>query len=523
MTNELNNLVEAIDQTYRAEHLKVIFQAHIKLFYQTNSQFILDQDEDEFFEDAFSTVVVKKKYPKWAYTHILAFLFYKEELFKRFRKSLPETLTMLLDYFVWNKPLRDDAVKTELNCDVISNSNKYREELNKQAFLLYFSEEYSGRYWVSDRSYYYWIGLSSAIKVHLQQFYDKPDDYFVNPVDTIEATGFIYKGQETIFDELPRLQLYISKGSLSTTQSGIVQANSIKKMKRVAKVREFFDERDKVLSHLRTGLLAGMLKQLNNLETSQPLAVLKALITAFEIGGLDTWQVCLPHLKGVARLDNYRIENHDPFNYKLISQLAPGEWFSMENFLKSCAYRDLVFIGIASYGMHHLYINKYHDHYSDKEYVNFNNFRRFVTFPYIKSTIFMLAAFGLLDIAYNRPDVTEQGETYISGFDELKYFRINELGAYIFGKNDSYEIPETKEQARYIISEQALVITLDKEDHTKSYILDNFCTQLSPTRFKTCYSTFLKDCRTLNDIQAKINLFHDCVSAKPPKLWNDFF
>lgn len=91
--------------------------------------------------------------------------------------------------------------------------------------------------------------------------------------------------------------------------------------------------------------------------------------------------------------------------------------------------------------------------------------------------MFLLAAFGIVDIAYNYPKnerIQKKEREYLSVFDGLRYIRLTPLGAFLAGL---------------------------KKDHA--------------FRGETEHATQA-------DIEGKIRLFRKQVSAKPPRIWEKF-
>jgi hypothetical protein len=72
-----------------------------------------------------------------------------------------------------------------------------------------------------------------------------------------------------------------------------------------------------------------------------------------------------------------------------------------------------------------------------------------------------LGAIGALDLLYLHPEDADfpaeayyfDDETYYSRYDGLKYFRINSLGAYLFGQAGVYTPPQKESQAYYSVTE----------------------------------------------------------------------
>jgi hypothetical protein len=83
-------------------------------------------------------------------------------------------------------------------------------------------------------------------------------------------------------------------------------------------------------------------------------------------------------------------------------------------------------------------------------------------------------------------------------------------------------MPETKIDG-FTLSDSALIIKLDSAESPYSVSFSNFAEQLNPLSFKTDASIFLKNVRSLQDLNTKIALFKQMVPTGIPKNWQDFF
>jgi hypothetical protein len=139
--------------------------------------------------------------------------------------------------------------------------------------------------------------------------------------------------------------------------------------------------------------------------------------------------------------------------------------------------------------------------------------------------MFLLAAFGIVDIAFNYPKnahIQKKDREYLSVFDGLQYIRLTPLGAFIAGLAKDYAFKGDMESANLVLDDKRLLITLDGKDRLKAMVLGQFADKISENCYKVTSGSFLKSCDTQKDIEAKIGLFKKHVSAKPPRIWEDF-
>jgi hypothetical protein len=87
-----------------------------------------------------------------------------------------------------------------------------------------------------------------------------------------------------------------------------------------------------------------------------------------------------------------------------------------------------------------------------------------VTIRLLKGAMFLFAAFGLVDIAYDPPSNRELcgGEGgYLIPYDGLRYVRITPLGEYVIGKTAQCPVATGEETARIILDDQRLIMTIE--------------------------------------------------------------
>ncbi|MCP4403683.1 MAG: hypothetical protein GY801_41055, partial [bacterium] len=301
-------------------------------------------------------------------------------------------------------------------------------------------------------------------------------------------------------------------------------------------IREFYGKEDRDLEFLKTRLVIDFLQgRVLKLERD-PLALLRELFQKFFSTASDKKQKRLAdflyHLKGGGyyEYDYAKRETHVKSSLlTLLKALTPSKWYSLDGLLKYGFYRDLYLYVIQPdrYGSE-LYFSKSHGGaYGgyERTYVRRENYTQVVTAPFLKTTFFLFAAFGLLDLAYNlpeNPEIQERNKAYLSPFDGLRYVRLTPLGAYAIGLQKSYKATVHEESANVALDDKRLILTLEGQDPLKQMVLEKMADKISNTCYKVNYQSFLKECATRKDIKQKIEMFRDLVSETPPPVWQDF-
>lgn len=139
--------------------------------------------------------------------------------------------------------------------------------------------------------------------------------------------------------------------------------------------------------------------------------------------------------------------------------------------------------------------------------------------PFIKGFLFMLASFGLLEVACTDPKPDD-----VSYYNSLRYVRVTALGAYILGLTKKYTSPTTQTQTDFFeLDDTKLLIRALGERNPYEPLLDDISHSIGSHRYSVTYASFLKNCVTGEDISNKINFFKQYISSDLPDNWKQFF
>lgn len=159
----------------------------------------------------------------------------------------------------------------------------------------------------------------------------------------------------------------------------------------------------------------------------------------------------------------------------------------------------------------------------EKKDVDYKTYDAMVKKAFIIGSVFLYAAFGLIEIAYNNINTDALGETYYSGYDGLQYFKLTPLGAYVLGLTSHYETSDTEKANKLVFDEDSLIILAEGDLDVINVSLANYAERLATNRFRVTNSHFLKDCKSYKDIQNKITLFKNTVGKSLPPNWESYF
>ena len=334
----------------------------------------------------------------------------------------------------------------------------------------------------------------------------------------------VYNAEGDIFVNYPILASLFESKQIMMGKSK-VPATAVKKVQNMCNIQEFFPKGDKENNNLCAYLVANVFtlyaaaKGTNKEKKTE--TNIKAIITDMFGYMYYLVPVILTHIKGFRRTQMY-----DSYSSELckviqnvIGEYAQDGWVSIESLcVKIRAYNDYaerycLLLSIDDFEQLKLQ-NSYNGHQ-----IWLSNFIMEITHPFIQAYLFMMAAFGVVELAYHeRPD--EYDTCY---YDTLQYFRLTDLGKYVFDITKKYEHKSAKIKKYFELDDTNLIIrSLDSNNPYKS-VLKSMTQPISKSMYKMTYESFLDSCQNSSDISNKIDMFRDYICQKPPVIWEQFF
>ena len=156
--------------------------------------------------------------------------------------------------------------------------------------------------------------------------------------------------------------------------------------------------------------------------------------------------------------------------------------------------------------------------YADR-YIDLGNLVTDISLPVAKGLLFMFAAFGMVEAAYDEPSPDDA-----SFYDGLCYVRLTPLGRYCLGLDDKYEPKVVADDAPvFELDDERLMIKSLKVPNPFETLVCDFADRITPTLYKVSFESMLKGCNNIHDVERKIDTFRRFVCAKPTEPWLQFF
>jgi len=459
-----------------------------------------------------------------------------KQLFTAFKFSLSNDVKKLLNELVFEEKMTQAAIEKKLAINVYNTQrSRYSgyEQISIKEEFKFFRHVNIHRYSTLKRPEYTFY-LEPSVRRILAIYYDKPTNSTITPIKKLADTHYVYeKGQVDIMLELPRLMAYTQQGNIKISSKGKPAVSTLGKMQRKLNLAEFYpNEKIKSIGLLRTNLLAGLIATTGAATSAaDPSTFIKTLIQSYYANKYQSIHQLLTYLKGTGHIDAYYLVHMEHHLVHLLGELPENEWVSIDNISKYLKFNFKDIRPIKEYIARNKLYYEYdavvkYERYSyneSKHYIDNSRYDRAITLPTLQGTLFLFAAFGLLDLAYDEIDATVMGQTCDSPFDGLKYIRLNNLGAYVAGKQTRYDAPEEVNHSTIELSKDSLTIISDKDDPTAAIILEPYTEKVTPNRFRTDFSIFLKGIANKKELADKIKLFKQSVTDDLPPNWETFF
>jgi len=539
-------IVKAVDDSYTKSVLKTIYTSYLHLFYKP---------EDFDVKGGFTLNKLLKAKLVNAFAHILA----NREMLAELVSQMPSGVKTVLETLVWeggehlaqafDKDLKPPLITYKKERGYGSHVRKVGS-LNKAYHIFPHHSKY--HFAGIDITYDYYLFLPDDLRKVFKTLLPHPPEYDLKGVRTVSGSDFIYEDRDRILRRIELFCAYIDQGNLKYSKSGEkVLKTSVKQMAKYCDIQEFYTPKEKELGFLKTPLMIDFLQfykkmAKTNLKKSDASGgpdsalFLRQMFSAFfkdtpKYNGYYLNRM-LSHLKGVHHIKSgyyeqeHRKNEHTVRNSlaTLLKKLPMKQWFKVTDLIKYCRYHDIdLRIADPNFASRYLTFDQEMDYGGIYRPVSIGSslYNDAITTPLVKGVLFLFAAFGIVDIAYDYPKndkLRKRNADYLSVYDGLRHVRLTELGAYIAGLADTYKTVAEKQSATVMPDENRLLIRIQGQDRLKTMILDKLAEKVSTNCYKVTFGSFLKECATQKDIHAKIKLFKEQIASDPPRIWQLF-
>lgn len=229
-----------------------------------------------------------------------------------------------------------------------------------------------------------------------------------------------------------------------------------------------------------------------------------------------------------------------------LSELRPDVWYSAprflsETFLKRGKEVEPIVFSTLNGSLSYVKNSGYSSGLKEK-ISKAGEYREIVVKPIVQGSLFLFAAMGLVEIAYDMPPESSriQDKKFISIFGGIQGFRLTALGAYLLGITKSYTPVaepdgEKSERGRVVLDEHRLLASLTGRNPGMELMLQEYMSPLArnnagtPTEqtagvklYQMDARSFLRNCSKAADVKKKIERFKKRIGENLPVVWEEF-
>lgn len=340
-----------------------------------------------------------------------------------------------------------------------------------------------------------------------------------------------FNAENDIFHDLPFVATLYESGRLKVGGTKL-RTKSFEKAVEKFEVKDFnIGSQSEWTSYCSRRYFVPMLYAVYAEEGGLEALVAKEDIIRAVVIGNDEYAGCfyklfLPHIKGFKQncIDYRSVLNFIKNIFDIFSENKIADWTSVEHLCSmlrtfdSGEKNDFAESDYLLFDSYDLTRQKLGNQYTDRV-LNLNNQIHELSDVVVKSVLFALASWGVLEVAY----LPEMPKDAVSPFDALRYVRLTKLGRYVYDLDKDYTPPISKDETNALeLIEDRLLIKVNKTDSPRVFILERFAQPVAPTLYKVDAKFFMKDCTNKSDVEAKIALFKRTFGKSLPPLWSNF-
>ncbi|MCP4178348.1 MAG: hypothetical protein GY756_11325, partial [bacterium] len=355
--------------------------------------------------------------------------------------------------------------------------------------------------------------------------------------DTFE-TDLFHSSSVDAVGQISNLATYIDQVGIKRGKNGrkILKA-SLKEASESCGIEEPYTD-DKKLSALKGTLLLELLdsKVLEMTDLQLPPEELYREIFSClllrEEGGVFNFFYFLDYLR-LTGLREYK-EDMDKRNMievlaikTLLEELPRGKWVTVDNIIRFLNSKNTLPYPYTLETNINMAEFKNQGEYG-YETINIceHNWGEAILHPYIKNILFILHAFGAVDLALEYPvnnHYQDKGNPWLSPYDGVREAYITPLGEWLAGRRDDFGDVEKKSSSSITIDDKRLLITIKGKDPLVDITLNRIGESLGNGCYLVTASSFLSSCNSKKDLNNRIRMFRKNISSAPPANWEEFF
>ena len=445
----MNELEHILSKNYDQEILLKLFQ---KYFVNWIADGYIGKELN-----IFEISTIGKKTDKEVLVKLFTEFYGNEENFKKIFETLSDDIKKIFKVVVWGEkfPIKKEDLKKYL--DTYTDNFEKEVFIPKDEYLFFDLDEF-------DKDMNTTFSMKYDIARYIRNFIDtKPKDYYLHSDESSSDLAFKLYRDNNENEFINNMNFYLdfyNSGENPISSSGKILKDFKRNMQKHCGITEYYND-VKGLEFLKTEtlcLIFTLLKKKYRTNSYFNNKNIKNLIDDFlttetfdKEDAYNYTNLFLNFLKGTRNIweKPEKISEVVKSLVGLLKEMPKDNVISLDNIVKAFIYRDkdielIAFKDVKDY----IYINEANGERA--KILEYKQYEDYIIEPFVKSYIFLLGIFGVFEIFYEKP-FFKKGlylkNNYLSKYDGLKYIKLTNLGRYIFGHTDKYELPKIYEKA----------------------------------------------------------------------------
>ena len=339
-----------------------------------------------------------------------------------------------------------------------------------------------------------------------------------------------YNGEMSIFQELPFVTSLYESGQLKVGSSKLYTKSFEKAVAKLEMDDFHIQSSNQLVSYcspryyvpLQYAVYAdefGISSDLN------PEDLIASVVKSYDGIESSFFKTFLPYIKGfnASYFNWFDIVSFYEKVKKIFSSCDFKDWKSVEYVCKLMRTTINILLNVEN---EYLFLNygnmersRLNNAYTEKP-ISFDNQVHQISDAAVKSILFALASWGVLEIAYEPTMPTDA----TSPFDALRYVRLTALGRYVYGLDKEYTPPVAVNQDNpFELADDRLLIKVLNPASPRLFLIEQFAQPVAPTLYKVDEKQFLREVNTKTELEIKIKLFKRTFGKSLPQVWTNFF
>lgn len=515
----LDDIKEDLQLAYtRADLLKHYYVAAIEVI-RSNQQLVRDQG---YTATQIGTWLNMKNPPKEPLAEMTAVLFSHADLFNAYLKTLTPEGKRLWEIIKEHRRISHRTLESQFGIDVLDRGANLRgtyygrdSEVLRPEF-----RHFHVHHRMVDEDVHFYLTLPLSIRQRVRSFYPLPEYAQLTGMDSPPESAHRYVHSESmVFSEWPRIMSGWRNGYFSFTIKG--RPTGIAKTAKALKLQEYFPDSEARYRHLRTHLIGGLFAWADPRSMPEaPLEGIRYLFREVYANRAMTTPFVLTDLKGLGSMDTHDFMRIETGLLSLLQSMPAGQWVESDRLFAYANWQSLLsypfLFPVESFKLQWPKPGPPHPYLIPS--VNPENEERWIHRSLLNGTMFLFAAFGLLELAYGAPRPGEDPP-----WNALVAVRRTALGDHILGLSEAYQPSLPEDEVRPIFSAEGLLITLTDDQHRLAGLLEPYTERVGVGKYQASEAHFLKGVKNRKELQGRIALFRQLIGEGLPEHWQRFF